>query len=167
MLFISGSSYLRLPAWDCLKALILLDNRPRPTESSLPDDEEEVFLRNVVRFQVLTVTSMRMTVLWVFRHVVWSVYWRFRGTCCLHHKGDDHPGCNALWTSGWLPMFRRNILPPKRRYLPTSPHGVTTQKTKIDMDWISWSDKRIWDAEEIPWSLVPKPELVSANKCPA
>jgi hypothetical protein len=32
-------------------------------------------------------------------------------------------------------VFRAVVphVPPKRRYLPTNPHGVTTQKTNIDI----------------------------------
>jgi hypothetical protein len=45
-----------------------------------------------VRFQVLTAASMK------FRFVFWDVLpckiivdRRFRGTCCLHHQGDEGP----------------------------------------------------------------------------
>jgi hypothetical protein len=42
-------------------------------------------------------------------------------------------GCDAVWTRRLIPPFRRNILSPKRWYLPMSPHGVITQKNIIDI----------------------------------
>jgi hypothetical protein len=57
-----------------------------------------------VRMQVLTATSMKMTVL---SHVVpFSLVEtdrRFRGAYCLHRQGDDHPnyeGSKHLWNVG-------------------------------------------------------------------
>jgi hypothetical protein len=43
-----------------------------------------------VRFQVLTATSMKMTVFWdVVPYSLIEIYRRFRGAYCLHHQGDD------------------------------------------------------------------------------
>jgi hypothetical protein len=43
-----------------------------------------------LRFQVLTVTSMKMTVFWdVAPCDLVEVYRRFKGACCLHHQDDD------------------------------------------------------------------------------
>jgi hypothetical protein len=43
-----------------------------------------------VRFEVLTASSMKMTVFWVVAPCsLLEVYRRFRGTCCLHHQGSE------------------------------------------------------------------------------
>jgi hypothetical protein len=53
-------------------------------------------------------------------------------------------GCNATYTYTYIPTLGRNVLhllprrrrqyvPPKHWDLPTSPHGVTTQKTNINI----------------------------------
>jgi hypothetical protein len=57
------------------------------------------------------------------------------------HSGEDVVvgvvGCNATSICIKIPTLRRNTLPPayrvfpERRYLPTGPHAVTTQKTNI------------------------------------
>jgi hypothetical protein len=71
--------------------------------------------------------------------------WEIR---CSHGGKDSsvgHFGCNAVWTYGYIPTLRRNILPPSsgrqnilpKRHLATSPHGVIMQKTKIDNKIIS------------------------------
>jgi hypothetical protein len=49
-------------------------------------------------------------------------------------------GDSVVWTCMNVPTFRRNVLPPlsvavrspERWFLPTSPHGVTTQKINTD-----------------------------------
>jgi hypothetical protein len=47
---------------------------------------------NVVRFEILTVSSMKMTVIWVVAPCsLEDVYWRFRGACCVHHQ------CSSPW----------------------------------------------------------------------
>jgi hypothetical protein len=44
----------------------------------------------MVTFQVLTAASMKMTVFWDVRLCcLVEAYRRFRGTCCLHHQGDE------------------------------------------------------------------------------
>jgi hypothetical protein len=70
-----------------------------------------------MRFEVLTAVKMSMLVLWVvtpFRLA--GRYRRFGETYCLHLKG-------CKW---------RQYFPLKNYHPPTSPHGVTTQKTNID-----------------------------------
>jgi hypothetical protein len=71
-----------------------------------------------------------------------SIWWDGRVSVDMIGLVDvDLLGCNAVWTCRWI-TFRSNILPlslqpwrwrqcvaPKRWYLPTSPHGVTTHKT--------------------------------------
>jgi hypothetical protein len=43
-----------------------------------------------VKFQVLTVASMKMAVFWVVApYSLVEVYRRFGGICCLHHRGDE------------------------------------------------------------------------------
>jgi hypothetical protein len=45
---------------------------------------------NMVRLQVLTATSMKMTVLWnVASCSLVDTDRRFRGVYCIHHQGDD------------------------------------------------------------------------------
>jgi hypothetical protein len=76
-----------------------------------------------VGFEVFTATSMKMAVFWVLapRSLV-EVYQRFRGSCCLHHQGDDDPddgGSKYLWNVGkLLPDYM--ALQPRRR--PCSEH---------------------------------------------
>jgi hypothetical protein len=49
---------------------------------------EEQSLR--ARFEILTAASMKMAVFWVVALCsLVEVYRRFRGTCCLHHQGDE------------------------------------------------------------------------------
>jgi hypothetical protein len=46
-------------------------------------------LIEMVRFQVLTAASMKMTVFWVVAPCnLIDVYRHFRGACCLHHQGS-------------------------------------------------------------------------------
>jgi hypothetical protein len=42
----------------------------------------------------------------------------------------DVLGCDIMWTGNQLQVFQRNVpfSSPKRRRLPTNPHGITTQK---------------------------------------
>jgi hypothetical protein len=41
-----------------------------------------------VKFRVFTAASMKMAVFWVVAPCsLVEVYWRFRGSCCLHHQG--------------------------------------------------------------------------------
>jgi hypothetical protein len=43
-----------------------------------------------MRFEVLTVVAMRTTSFWnVTQQSLVEVYWRFRGTCCLHLQGSN------------------------------------------------------------------------------
>jgi hypothetical protein len=55
-----------------------------------------------VRFQVLTVVGLKMTVFWdiVLCSLV-EVYRCFRGVCCLQHNPDDE-GSKHLWNIGKL-----------------------------------------------------------------
>jgi hypothetical protein len=47
---------------------------------------------NRVRFQAVTVASMKMAVFWVVAPCnLVEVHRRFRGAWCLHHQGDDDP----------------------------------------------------------------------------
>jgi hypothetical protein len=49
------------------------------------------------------------------------------------HGGNIRGGLRCgVWACGWVPTFRRQYVPPKRWYPPSSPHGVTTQKTNMD-----------------------------------
>jgi hypothetical protein len=42
--------------------------------------------------EVLTAVSTKMAVFWVVAPCsLVEVYQRFRGPCCVHHQGDDHP----------------------------------------------------------------------------
>jgi hypothetical protein len=43
----------------------------------------------LVRFQVLTAASMKMTVFWHVACSLVEVYRRFRGAFCLHYQGDE------------------------------------------------------------------------------
>jgi hypothetical protein len=44
----------------------------------------------LMRFHVLTAVSMKMAVFWVVAPCsLVEVYRRFRGSCCLHHQGDE------------------------------------------------------------------------------
>jgi hypothetical protein len=51
-------------------------------------------------------------------------YRHFGGTYFLHLR---------VWSFDIQPWRWRQYVPPKCRYLPTSPHGVTTQKTNTDI----------------------------------
>jgi hypothetical protein len=43
-----------------------------------------------IGFEVLTAVSTKMAVFWVVAPCsLVEVYQRFRGSCCLHHHGDD------------------------------------------------------------------------------
>jgi len=72
-----------------------------------------------VRFQVLTVVSMKFRVFWdVAPCIHVEVDRRFRGVYCLHHQSDESP-----W---WW----RQYTPLKRRSMSTWLHSTTSQKTK-------------------------------------
>jgi hypothetical protein len=71
-----------------------------------------------LRFEVLTAVKISTLVFWVVTPCgLVGRYQRFGGTHC-HH----------LQHFGRLLQY----VPPKRWYIPTSPHGVTTQKTSIN-----------------------------------
>jgi hypothetical protein len=54
------------------------------------EDTQSTITRVLVRHQVLTVLRMKMTVFWdVALCSLVEVYQRFRGACCLHHRGDQ------------------------------------------------------------------------------
>jgi hypothetical protein len=58
----------------------------------------------LVRFQVLTASSIKMAVFWVVAPCSLVKFYRhFRGACCLHHQGDeylDDGGSKYLWKVG-------------------------------------------------------------------
>jgi hypothetical protein len=57
-----------------------------------------------VRFQVLTVMSMKMTVFWdVTPYSLVDIDRRFRGTCCLHHQGNEYGGSKKVKLSRYTP----------------------------------------------------------------
>jgi hypothetical protein len=57
-----------------------------PSETLNPPSNSKHF----VGFEVFTAASMKMGVFWVVTpYSLVKVYQRFRGTCCLHHQGDD------------------------------------------------------------------------------
>jgi hypothetical protein len=62
--------------------------------------------RYLVRFQVLTATSMNMTLLWnVAPYSLVEVYRRFRSASFIHHQGIHRPddwGSKYLWNVGKL-----------------------------------------------------------------
>jgi hypothetical protein len=50
-------------------------------------------IHKLVRFQVLTAASIKVTVFWVVAPCsLVEVNRRFRGTCCLHHQDPDDGG---------------------------------------------------------------------------
>jgi hypothetical protein len=50
-----------------------------------------------LRFEIPTAASMKMAVFWVVAPCsLVEVYRRFRGTCSLHHQGDDDGGSKYL-----------------------------------------------------------------------
>lgn len=52
---------------------------------------------------------------------------------------------NAVWTC----LKMKIVCPPKRRYLPTSPHCVTTQQTNIDI-FTLWEHQLVLVAYGVP-----------------
>jgi hypothetical protein len=96
-----------------------------------------------VRFEVLTAASMKISVFWDVAPCSLVVCQRFRGACCLHRQGDASTSETSV---NFYQTTRRNIPEdrhllvcrcvfffPKRWYLLTSQHGLTTQKTNIDI----------------------------------
>jgi hypothetical protein len=70
-----------------------------------------------MRFAVPTARRMLMVVVWVVMlYVLVGGYQHFGETYCLHLQ----------------PLSWKQYVPPKRWYLPTSPHDITIQKTTID-----------------------------------
>jgi hypothetical protein len=64
------------------------------------------------RFQVLTATSMEITVFWdVAQRSLVEVYRRFTGAYCLQHQGPDH-----LWNVGKF-LQDNTAQHPRRQYL--------------------------------------------------
>jgi hypothetical protein len=108
-------------------------------------------MKSVCKQYVHPLTVFRSTILKVLRLHKLSWIWNMVRWCEIwgSHGGEDVDvgllGCNAVWTCRYIPTFRRDILslsspwrwrqyvPPKRWYIPTSPHGVTTKKTNMDM----------------------------------
>jgi hypothetical protein len=76
----------------------------------------------LVRFQVLTAASMKITVLWdVASWSLVEVYQRFRGACCFHHQ-DDRPS---------------HILPDYKAQHPTRQSSSCTVIGSFD-SWSPW-----------------------------
>jgi hypothetical protein len=63
-------------------------------------------------FQVHTVVSMKMAVLWVVALCcLVDVNMHFRGICCLHHQGDETLMPNIIWAlRRYIPHFNVIIL---------------------------------------------------------
>jgi hypothetical protein len=77
--------------------------------------------KQYVRFQVLTAASMK------FRFVSWDVLpckiivdRCFRGTCCLHHQGDDDGGSTYIWNIG-RQLFYTAVHPRRQIWTSYSP----------------------------------------------
>jgi hypothetical protein len=75
-----------------------------------------------VRFEVLSASSMKMTVLWdAATFSLIEVYRRFRASCCLLRHDDDGRGSKHLWKDGKiLPDYTTRY--PKKQ----SPSNVIT-----------------------------------------
>jgi hypothetical protein len=64
------------------------EKRPSASQEKLPHEVRNSF--DFVRFEFLTVTSMKMAVFWVVAPCsLVEVYRRFRGACCLHHQDNE------------------------------------------------------------------------------
>jgi hypothetical protein len=62
-----------------------------------------------VRFQVLTAASTNMAILWIVAACsLVGFYRRFRGSCCLHHQGDDHPETSETSVNFYQTTRRNN-----------------------------------------------------------
>jgi hypothetical protein len=101
-------------------------------------------LRKLENFRVVTLCEL------VIR------YQRFRETYCLHLQGGTH-------TWRWS-----QYVSPKRWYLPTSPHGVTTYNIvifnlKSHIENFSW-DSRPPGRDSKPWHTKDETEVVAIEK---
>jgi hypothetical protein len=64
-----------------------------------------------VRFQVLTVASMKMRATFDIAPCSFGVDWRFRGVYCLHHQGGDDGGSMYLWNIRLLHQDYMAVIP--------------------------------------------------------
>jgi hypothetical protein len=90
--------------------------------------------KSLVRFQVLTATSMKIAVFWdvPLKSLVESD-WCFRGAYCLHHRGDHSPHQPLLS----LPATQM-IIALMMEAVNTSETSVTTyQTTRRNVPWDS------------------------------
>jgi hypothetical protein len=80
-----------------------------------------VNIKHLVRFQVLTVASIKMRAFWdIAQYSLVEVDWCFRGVYCLHHQGDE-----------WVFWWWREYVPDQYRSTSRRLHSVMVQKALI------------------------------------